>query len=826
MPHPALPASILKVAVLGAGTMGSRIAAHLANAGIPVVLLDIVPPGTAPGASRPLRDQIVLGALDSLRNSKPAAFFTPEAARLITPGNFDDDLPLLRSCNWIIEVVAENLDIKRALLTRVLDHRTPGTITTTNTSGLPISAIAEALDHPQAEDLRKHWFGTHFFNPPRYMRLVEIIPTADADPADLATISGFCDKRLGKVIVHSRDTPNFIANRVGTFAMLNAIRLMQAQNLTIEEVDALTGAPVGWPKTGTFRLGDLVGIDILAHVAKNFATQAERIQDERPDVILPSFVEKMLEQKWLGDKTAQGFYKKAGKDQDGRDLRHVLDWQSLDYHPATRPKLAALEQAKPIESTADRIAQLLHGDPARDKAAAFYWPLLTELFTYAANRISANSTEPAHSIVDIDQAMKSGFNWELGPFEMMDAAGVRQTVQKMQAAGQPVSRNILNLVAAGENPTWYTADATQPSGRNFFDPLTATYKPVPVLEGVQSLATLKKSRGVIKKNAGASLIDLGRGVAAIELHSKMNALGGDIISFITQNLKPTSEPVANFSSFVITGDSANFSVGANLMQLLLAIQDEEWDDIDLMVRGFQNMTQAIKFCPRPVVVAPFGLCLGGGVEIALHAAARQPHAELYMGLVEAGVGLIPGGGGCKELLLRTIEAGTSIRPDARGEGVEIFEALKKNFETIAKATVSTSAAEARALNFLRPTDLITLNRDRLLTDAAARAQELVAAGYSAPIPRNDIPVPGESALATLKLAVWTLRQGDYISDHDAKVANHAAHILTGGKLPPGTQVTEQYLLDLEREAFLSLCGEKKTQARIAFTLKTGKPLRN
>jgi 3-hydroxyacyl-CoA dehydrogenase len=824
MPHPT-PDSILKVAVLGAGTMGSRIAAHLANAGIPVVLLDIVPPGSAPDAPKPARDKIVLGALDALKKSKPAALFTPDSARLITPGNFDDDLPLLKSCNWIIEVVAENLAIKRALLTRVLDHRTPGTITTTNTSGLPIAAIAEGLDHPQAEDLRKHWFGTHFFNPPRYMRLVEIIPTADSSPEAIAVVSQFLDKRLGKVIVRSRDTPNFIANRVGTFAMLNAIRLMQAQNLTIEEVDALTGAPMGWPKTGTFRLGDLVGIDILAHVATNFSAKAESIKDERLDVILPPFVEKMLEQKWLGDKTAQGFYKKAGKDQEGRDLRHVLDWQSLDYHPATRPKLAALEQAKPIESTAERIAQLLHADPTKDKAAAFYWPLLTELFNYAANRISADDSEPAQDIVAIDQAMKSGFNWELGPFEMMDAAGVRQTVEKMQAAGQPVSQNILKLLSASAE-TWYNSAPSIPSGRTFFDPLTSTTKPVPIPEGVQSLATIKKSRGVVKKNAGASLIDLGNGVAAIELHSKMNALGGDIISFLTQTLKPTSDSVASFSAFVITGDSANFSVGANLMQLLLAIQDEEWDDIDLMVRGFQNMTQAIKFCPRPVVVAPFGLCLGGGVEIALHAAARQPHAELYMGLVEAGVGLIPGGGGCKELLLRTIEAGTSIRPDARGEGVEIFEALKKNFEIIAKATVSTSAAEARTLNFLRPTDLVTMNRDRLLTDASEAAQALAAAGYSAPIPRTGIPVPGESALATLKLAVWTLRQGDYISDHDAKVANHAAHILCGGKLPPGTQVTEQYLLDLEREAFLSLCGEKKTQARIAFTLKTGKPLRN
>ncbi len=418
--------------------------------------------------------------------------------------------------------------------------------------------------------------------------------------------------------------------------------------------------------------------------------------------------------------------------------------------------------------------------------------------------------------------MRTGFNWELGPFEMMDAAGPRATTEKMRAAGAPIAATSKSFWPVGE--TWYKDDPTTPSGRQYFDPITSTYKPVPVAEGVTSLATIKKSKGVIKKNPGASVIDIGDGVAAIELHSKMNALGDDIVSLITQTLKPASEQVANFEAFIITGDSANFSVGANLMQLLLTIQDEEWDEVDLAVRAFQNMTQAIKFCPRPVVVAPYGMCLGGGTEISLHAAARQPHAELYMGLVETGVGLIPGGGGCKEMLLRSIEAGSSIRPDARGEGVEIFEALKKNFETIAKATVSTSAAEARTLGFLRPSDAITMNRDRLITDAKHRARDLADSGYSAPIPRTDIPAPGESVLATLKLAVWTMREGQYISDHDAKVANWVAYALSGGKVNPGTPLSEQYLLDLEREAFLSLCGEKKTQERIAFTLKTGKPL--
>ncbi len=822
-PSAAPSRQINKVAVLGAGTMGSRIAAHLANAGIPVVMLDIVPPGTDASAPKSERNKIVLAALDGLKKSKPAAFYSPDSARLITIGNFDDDLALIAACDWIIEVVAENMEIKRALLNKVQQHRRADSIITSNTSGLPINEIVEGMPM----ELRRHWFGTHFFNPPRYMRLLEVIPTPDSDPADIAAIEHLCDIRLGKTIVHAHDTPNFIANRIGTFSMGNAIRLMQAQNLTIEEVDTLTGTPLGWPKTGTFRLGDLVGVDVMAHVAKNFAAQAVKIGDERADVEMAPFVGTMIERKWLGDKTKQGFYKKEGKDAEGRDLRHVLDWQTLDYKPSMRPKFPAIEMAKNVEHTPTRIAQLLHGDPSKDKAAAFYWPFLTELFTYSANRVP----EIAGNLVEIDQAMKAGYNWELGPFEMFDAAGVRATTEKMRAAGEPIAVNVEKLLAYADkngeaNPTWYKDDASVPSGRLFFDPVAGDYKPVVTPEGVTSLAVIKKARGVVKKNPGASVIDLGDGVAAIELHSKMNALGDDIVRLITQTLKPASDTVNNFEAFVITGDSANFSVGANLMQLLLAVQEQEWDEVEMAVKNFQNMTQAIKFCPRPVVVAPYGMCLGGGVEISLHAAARQPHAELYMGLVEAGVGLIPGGGGCKEFVLRSIEAGSSIRPDARGESVEIFEAIKKNFETIAKATVSTSAAEARSLGFLRDSDNITTNRDRLVTDAKLRARALADAGYNPPLPNTAIPAPGESILATLKLAVWTMREGQYISDHDVKVANWAAYILAGGKVNPGTLVSEQYLLDLEREAFVSLCGEKKTQERIAFTLKTGKPLRN
>ncbi len=806
---------IRKVAVLGAGTMGSRIAAHMTNAGMPVVLLDMVPPGTPADADKKAKNKFALAALDGLKKSRPAALYSPDSARLITVGNFDDDLMLISDCDWIIEVVAEDLGVKRALLERVEKHRRENSIITSNTSGLPIHKIVEGM----SEGLRRHWFGTHFFNPPRYMRLLEIIPTPESDPADVALVERFCDLRLGKTIVHAHDTPNFVANRIGTFSMSNAIRLMQAQGLTIEEIDALTGSAIGWPKTGTFRLGDMVGIDVLAHVAKNFRAQAEAIHDERADIELAPFIAAMVEKKWLGDKTGQGFYKKQGKDAEGRDIRLVIDPSTLEYKPSARPKLTALEMAKNVESAAARIPQLLHAD-GKDKAAAFYWPFLTELFTYAANRVP----EIADNIFEIDQAMKAGYNWELGPFEMFDAAGVRATTEKMRAAGAPIAANVEKLLAVGG--AWYKDDASVPSGRLYFDPVSSSYKPVVLPEGVVSIATIKKAMGVVKKNPGASVIDLGDGVAAIELHSKMNALGDDIVRLITQTLKSTSEQVANFEAFVITGDSANFSVGANLMQLLLMMQEQEWDEIDLAVRAFQNLTQAIKFCPRPVVVAPYGMCLGGGTEISLHASARQPHAELYMGLVETGVGLIPGGGGCKEMAIRSVEAATSIRPDGRGEGVELFESLKKNFETIAMAKVSTSAAEAHSLGFLKDSDNVTMNRGRLLTDAKLRARQLAEAGYTPPLPRSDIPAPGENALATLKLAVWTMHEAEFISDHDAKVANWVAYALCGGKVTPGTSVSEQYLLDLEREAFLSLCGEKKTQERIAFTLKTGKPLRN
>jgi 3-hydroxyacyl-CoA dehydrogenase len=789
--------------------MGARIAAHLANAGVPSYLLDIVPPDVDGAA----RNKIAAAGLEAAVKSKPAAFFEPGLARLVTVGNFEDNLGWLADCDWILEAVVENLEIKRALLKKVEAARRPGSIVTTNTSGLPVAKIAEGF----SEDFRRAWFGTHFFNPPRYMRLLEIIPTAESDAEAIAAITRFADLRLGKGVVVAKDTPNFIANRIGTFSVLNVMRLMQEMDLSIEEVDALTGTAVGWPRSATFRTIDLVGLDILGHVVRNMT---QNVKDERSELGIPKFFEQMLERKWLGDKTRQGFYKKEKK--AGEEVRLGLDWKTLEYRPTQRAKFPALEMAKNVEDTGERLRMLLAGDPRKDKAAQFLWTALSELWTYSANRIG----EISDSIVEIDRAMRLGFNWEMGPFELWDAAGVEQTTERMKKEGKPVAANAEKLLAAGKK-TWYADEPKAASGKAYFDLGAAQYKPVQAPEGVWSVAVAKKSSGaaIVKKNAGASLIDLGEGVGCIEFHTKMNAIGGDIVQLITQTLKPGGAG-DGFEAFVLHSDAQNFSVGANIMLLLMAVQEEEWDEVDLAIRQFQGMCQAIKFSGKPVVAAPFGMTLGGGCEVSLHSAARQPHAELYMGLVEVGVGLLPGAGGCKEMLLRAVDSATSIRPDGRGESVEMMEAVKRAFETIAMAKVSMSASEARNLGFLAKSDAISMNRERVLADAKARALELVRGGYKAPVMRTDIPAPGENILATLKLGVHLMRQGEYISDHEVKIGHKVAEVLCGGTVSPGTPVSEQYILDLEREAFKSLCGERKTQERIQYTLKTGKTLRN
>jgi 3-hydroxyacyl-CoA dehydrogenase len=814
----AQPFLVRRAAVLGAGTMGSRIAAHLANAGIPVLLLDMVPAGEGD------RGRLAKAALDALAKAKPAAFYEPSLAALLAPGNFEDDLAKLSQCDWVIEAVAENLAIKTALLARIVPHLAPQAVLTTNTSGLPIAQIAAGL-----ASHRERFFGTHFFNPPRYMRLLEVIPTAESDLGVVAAFAAFADRNLGKQVVKAHDTPNFIANRIGIAVMFNAASLMLQQGLAIEEVDALTGQAIGWPRTGTFRLADLVGIDILAHVAANFP---QGVTQSRFSAAL----EEIVKRGWLGDKAGQGFYKKS-RGEDGKDLRLVLDLATYEYRPATKPALPALEMAKNAATVAERLRLLLANDPAKDKAAAFLWPFLASLWNFAAERIG----EVADDAASIDRAMRAGFNWELGPFEMMDAAGVAPTVARMKALGLPVSPRIEALLAAGQ-PSWYAQD-----GRECFQPEKGQLEPVPAVPGHARVADFRRSHGVVRSNAGASLIDLGDGIGCIELHSLKNAIGGDVLALISAVLHPSSDAVRDFAGFVITGDREHFSVGANLMQLLLTAQEGEWEELAAVIHGFQQMTAAIKFCPRPVVAAPFGMTLGGGAEICLHAVRRQPHAETYIGLVEAGVGLIPAGGGTKEMLLRAMDQAAALAsPDLSGvpgdrssslgwprdppsrfaQSAELATALKRTLETIALAKVSTSAAEARPLGLLSTADRITMNRERLLLDAKALAEALAGSGYSAPQPRTQIPAPGIAALATLETGIFLMGEAGFASEHDQKVARWAATILCGGRVTAGSLVSEQYILDLEREAFLSLCGERKTQERIAFTLKTGKPLRN
>jgi 3-hydroxyacyl-CoA dehydrogenase len=827
--------------------MGSRIAAHLANAGIPTLLLDMVPEGAHH------KNKLAVLAIENLVKSKPAAFYDQAFAGRITPGNLEEDLPKLSQCDWIIEAVAENLAIKHALLARVVPHLAPGALLTTNTSGLPIHQIASAL--PEA--VKKRFFGTHFFNPPRYMQLLEIIPLAETDPGILSAFAAFGDRLLGKQVVLANDTPNFIANRIGVTVMFTAAALMLQQGLTIEEADALTGQVIGWPRTGTFRLADMVGIDVLAHVAANFPqgagqnasaqnvdalkghdfsrainteTDGRALAHEENTPNFSSLLAEIVKRNWLGDKTRQGFYKKS-RGADGKEIREVLDLKSLEYRPFAKANIPSLEMAKNAATLKERLRILLANDPAKDKAAAFLWPLLSTLWNFSADRIG----EAANDAPSIDRAMRAGFNWEFGPFEMWDAAGVRSTVDRMKAMNLSVSPAVQQLLDSG-NDHWYA-----PDGPHCFNPGTAAWDLIPHQPGHARIADYRRGRRpvgscIVRSNSAASLVDIGDHIGCIELHSLKNAIGGDVVSLVSSVLRPDSDAVRDFAGFVISGDRDNFSVGANLMQLLLAAQEGDWDEVNGAIRAFQQMTQAIKFCPRPVVAAPFGMTFGGGAEMCLHAARRQPHAETYIGLVEAGVGLIPGGGGTKEMLLRAVDAAAAVLPpDPRGQNpgparfaqsAEMLNAIRRAFETIAMAKVSTSAVEGHTLGLFTSRDRITSNRERLLVDAKSHVQALIAAGYTAPVPRTDIPAPGLAALATMEMGVFLMGEAGYVSEHDQKVARWAAYILAGGRVTPGSLVSEQYLLDLEREAFLSLCGERKTLERIAFTLKTGKPLRN
>jgi 3-hydroxyacyl-CoA dehydrogenase len=797
---------IERAAVLGAGTMGAQIAAHLANAGIATLLLDIVPTSLTPEESAKgltlespqVRNRIAAMGYEGAKKAKPATFMVPENAALVSVGNFEDDLAKLKDCDLVIEAVVENLEIKRKLFTEVEKQRKPGSIIASNTSGIPIHDIADGF----TEDFRQHFIGVHFFNPPRYMHLVELIPTEWTKPEVSSQVSEFLDQRLGKGVVPAKDRPNFIANRIGTFGALATMQTMLADGYTIEEVDKITGVAVGRPKTATFRTFDLVGLDILAHVAKNL--HAAVPDDEERDVfIAPEFVQQMIGKGILGNKTKGGFYQKQKG--EAREI-WTLDLATLNYRPAEKVKLPALDAAKSIEVTPDRIKALFWG---KDRAGEFLWKTLTRTFRYAANRIP----EIADTIVEVDRAMRWGFAWELGVFETWDAVGVEKSVARMREEGQPIPANIEKMLAAGATAFYKTENGR----KSYFDFAINQYQPLPDQPGVTVLSAVKERTGVIKKNPGASLIDLGDGVACLEFHSKMNSIGGDTLSLLKFAL---AEVEKNFLGLVVGNQGVNFSVGANLMLLLLAAQEEEWDDVELMIRSFQNATMSLRYSPKPVVVAPFQMTFGGGCEMTLHADRVRAAGETYIGLVEVGVGLIPAGGGTKELTLRAMDTAASAK-DA-----DPFPFLKDAFETIAMAKVATSAQEARNLGFLRHEDDISMNTDRLIADAKQEVIALAQTGYVQPRPRTDIVALGTSALSTIKLGVHQLKRGGYISEHDGVLAEKLGRIMTGGDLNHQTEVSEQYLLDLEREAFLSLCGMRATQERIGHMLKTGKPLRN
>jgi len=797
---------INKVAVLGSGTMGAQIAAHCANAGLEVLLLDITPKELtkqeeARGLtleSKAVRNRIVNGGLDAAKKIKPAAFFSPRVTGLISTGNFDDDLEKLSSADWIIEAVIEKLEIKRDLFSRVDRFRKTGTIVSSNTSGIPIRAMSEGM----SEDFRKHFLGTHFFNPPRYLKLLEVIPTADTQEEVVSNIADFCDRRLGKGIVFAKDTPNFIANRIATFSSLNAVRVMMEGGYSIEEVDAITGPVVGRPKSASFRTTDIVGLDTALYVAENLYQAVPN--DERRDVLVPpDFMREMVKRGWTGNKAGQGFYKKQ-RGEGGKTEYEVFDYKTLEYKPAEKVRFPSIDAAKANENTAERIRALIYG---KDRVGEFLWKTISANLIYTANRIP----EIADDIVNIDNAVKWGFNHELGTFELWDAIGVEKSVAKMREEGQEIPPLVQKLLDSGKKSFYEKRE-----GRTYyFDFASGDYEEVAPRAGVTVLKSLKDQSKVIKKNASASLIDLGDGVACLEFHSKMNAIGADTISMMNFSVKEAGE---NYEALVIGNQAENFSVGANIMLLLLGIQEGEWDEIGMSVRQFQNANMNLRYSAKPVVVAPQGMALGGGCEITMHGDKARAAAESYIGLVEVGVGLIPGGGGVKELVLRAVED-TSPEED-------LFNRIKNVSQTIAMARVSTSAVEARELGFLRESDHITMNRDRLIEDAKQTALAMVREGYEQPHPRTDIPVLGEPALATIKMAVHMMVRGGFISEYDAHVAKKLAHIITGGDLSHKTLVSEQYLLDLEREAFVSLCGEKKTQERIQHMLKTGKPLRN
>ncbi|TXK85442.1 3-hydroxyacyl-CoA dehydrogenase/enoyl-CoA hydratase family protein [Paenibacillus sp. N3.4] len=794
---------IRTAAVIGSGIMGSGIAAHLANAGIPVLLLDVVPRQLLPQEeasgltlNQPsVRSRLAIEAIEKLKKTNPAPLYSEAFAQRITPGNLDDDLAKLAHVDWIIEVVVEDLHIKQQLLSRIETVWKPGIIVSSNTSGISINKMVEN----SSLAFKQSFLGTHFFNPPRYMKLLEVIQGEQTDPAIVAFMKDFCEKKLGKGIVEAKDTPNFIGNRIGTYGLLVTLREMEKNGYSVEEVDAVTGPAMGRPKSATFRTLDLVGLDTFVHVANNvFHHVIDRAEKEifEPPAILRTMVEKG----WMGEKMGQGFYKKV-KSEAGSDIQ-ALDLQTLTYQSSRKVNSASLEAAKQAKGPAGKLKALLG---TKDRYSDMAWQILKPVLLYSAEKLG----EIADSIVEIDRALRWGFNWELGPFETWDAIGLRPSIERMEAEGSVVPAWIKEWIAAGHDHFYENIE-----GHTFYY-LKNNNQRLETRPEIISLHAMKQQNKVIRSNSGASLFDIGDGVACLEFHSPNNAIGSDILTMIEQSV---DEVRSNYRGLVIANEGKNFCVGANLMLLLMEAQDGEWDEVDGIIRLFQNAMMKLKRLELPVVAAPHKMTLGGGVEACMPADQIVFAAETYFGLVEVGVGLIPAGGGCKELALR---ASDHIQDAA----VDLQPWINAIFETVAMAKVSTSGHDAKRLGYMRAADSVIMNPDHRIYEAKQAVLRLDAVGKK---PQTDgkIRVVGENGKAVMQIAAYSMRQGGYISEHDHKIANKLAHVLAGGNVPADSWVTEQYMLDLEREAFLSLCGELKTQQRMQYMLAKGKALRN
>ncbi|MCC7129015.1 MAG: 3-hydroxyacyl-CoA dehydrogenase [Anaerolineae bacterium UTCFX2] len=803
--------NIYHVVVIGAGTMGAGIAAHLANAGVRVTLLDVIPKELTPDEAKKglsladpvVRNRIVREGLDRALKSRPASFFTPERAAWVKIGNLEDDFEAVREADWVIEVVVENLEIKRRLMERVDAVRKPDAIVSTNTSGIPVSSIAEG----RSQSFKQHFLGTHFFNPPRYLKLLEVIPTKDTLVDVVDSINRFCELRLGKGIVPAKDTPNFIANRLAFGSAAFALDYILKNGYTVDEVDAITGPAIGNPKTATFRLIDLVGIDVWDHVGRNlmpaipYDEHALRYLASEP---VQHLIDTLVGRGSLGGKTKEGFYKEV-RTEGGKEFR-TLNLSTLEYEPAQKVRIDSLGKVKDKEKLAERLQILLE---AEDRAGQLVRALTYQSLAYASERVPEIADTPK----PIDDAMRWGFGREAGPFETWDMLGVAEAAQAMRAAGFPAAPWVDEMLSVGCASFYQYQDGTKVG---VFNPSLGAYETIPRMPGRVALAELKAAGRIIKKNPGANLYDLGDGVAGLEFKTKMGTLDTDIFEMIQYALDMIE---GDYEGLVIGHEGDNFSAGANLFLVVMSAQSGQWEQLEALVKSMQDILMRVRYFPKPVVVAPAGMALGGGAEVTMSASRVVAAAELYAGLVEIGAGVIPAGGGTKEIMRRV------INPAMRTKNLEPLALLQRAFEQIGLAKVATSAEEARQMGILGPADRVVMNRDALLSEAKKEVLYLRSTGYQPPLPEK-IYAAGRDALAAMQVGIYMMKEGGYITEYEAVIAGKLAGVLTGGDLSSPAWVDEQYILDLEREAFLWLCGQEKTQQRMWNLLQTGKPLRN